>query len=300
MKEWSVDLEGDIASNAIDRNTAFVHWKQWAENMRANLPEIVKNGLDKTYPDNRTRSWGICVTVGAGPSWRKVEKVAGRCPIVASDRTFPMLTEIGIEPDWVMSVDGSDICKQFFDHPSVRRCKKTKVVFNVTSHPDTVKAWKGEKFFVVPMYDNPDLPRSLARFLYYMSETMCLSTVSNVGGMLPVMAGYLGYRHIGMVGVDCCMPEGETDFKKLPHYEMLKNEEGDSKWGWVDTRKGKRLTDRVMLAWARSNSTLLPYLMGLMDAHLYNLSDESAITKLRYCDPEKFCETSHPSMSIAA
>lgn len=99
-------------------NTLVLNGKRTAENIARNLPWYVATPSLSRLKD---RYRGLpAIVVSAGPSLRKnkhlLKDIAGRAVIVAVQTTLQPLLEMGIEPQFVTSLDYHDISTRFWEN----------------------------------------------------------------------------------------------------------------------------------------------------------------------------------------
>jgi hypothetical protein len=98
-------------------NTLVLNGRRTCENIAANLGWYVSTpGVN---PLKNRHSKKPAIIVSAGPSLRKnkhlLKDAAGQAVIVAVQTTLQPLVEMGVEPDYVTSLDYHDICTRFFE-----------------------------------------------------------------------------------------------------------------------------------------------------------------------------------------
>ena len=99
-------------------NTLVLNSRRTAENVARNVGRYVASeGVGPMENRHRGRP---AVVVSAGPSLRKnqhlLKQLAGEAVIVAVQTTLKPLLELGVEPDYVTSLDYHEICTRFFEN----------------------------------------------------------------------------------------------------------------------------------------------------------------------------------------
>ena len=98
-------------------NTLVLNGRRTCENIAANLGWYVATPGVNALKNRHAKKPAIIVS--AGPSLRKnkhlLKDAAGRAVIVAVQTTLQPLVEMGVEPDYVTSLDYHDICARFFE-----------------------------------------------------------------------------------------------------------------------------------------------------------------------------------------
>jgi hypothetical protein len=115
QKQWLEEFSS-LCRTSI--NTLVLNGKRTAENLARNLgwyaamPGV--EGLKDRYKGRPA------IIVSAGPSLRKnkhlLPQAVGHAVLIAAQTTLKPLLEMGIEPDFVTSLDHSDICTRFFEN----------------------------------------------------------------------------------------------------------------------------------------------------------------------------------------
>jgi hypothetical protein len=125
MKAWLAEFASFGRTNM---NTLVLNGRRTLENIARNLgwytatPSLAR--LKKLYQNKPA------VIVSAGPSLRKnkhqLKELVGHAVIIAVQTTLQPLLEIGIEPDFVTSLDYHEICTRFFE--KLPRTLKTELI----------------------------------------------------------------------------------------------------------------------------------------------------------------------------
>ena len=105
----------EFASFCTQLNTLVMNGRRTAENITRNLKWYIDTpspaGLQDKYKGKPA------IIVSAGPSLRKnkhlLKEMAGKAVIIAVQTTLQPLLEMGIEPNFVTSLDYHDICTRF-------------------------------------------------------------------------------------------------------------------------------------------------------------------------------------------
>jgi hypothetical protein len=141
---WIAELR-DFGRTGL--NTLIINGRRTAENITRNLGWYVASPslsrLERRYQGKPA------IIVSAGPSLRKnkhlLREAAGKAVLIAVQTTFQPLLEMGIEPQFVTSLDYHDICARFFEKlPSgvrtelIAEPKATDGIFRLNPGPLTV------------------------------------------------------------------------------------------------------------------------------------------------------------------
>lgn len=180
----------------------------WFNNLAENLTSI-RGGHDLL--DLPKHDGQPALVVGAGPSaYEQLPVIADLAKgfkgvIVACDKILRDLLEKGVEPLYVLSVDGDpQVAKFFTDLPP---SPTTSAVMNgFTIHPDTVKACPYPIYWYTSIIDNPYEAKSLTRAIQWMTKKTMLPSLGNVGGTAWNVSLNLNCDPVGLVGLDYGYP----------------------------------------------------------------------------------------------
>jgi hypothetical protein len=174
-------------------NTLVLNGKRTAENLARNLgwyaamPGV--EGLKDRYKGKPA------IIVSAGPSLRKnkhlLPQAVGHAVLIAAQTTLKPLLEMGIEPDFVTSLDHSDICTRFFENlPNSLRTelvaepKATNKIFQM--HPGPVSLLGND--FADNLLRESDLAKArlpagatVAHLAFYLAQHMGCDPIIFVG-----------------------------------------------------------------------------------------------------------------------
>ena len=144
MEIWIGELR-DYSRTGM--NTLIINGRKTAENITRNLGWYVASPSLSRLKDRYKGQPAIIVS--AGPSLRKnkhlLQNALGKAVIVAVQTTLQPLLEMGIEPQFVTSLDYHEICARFFEKlpPSIRteliaESKATDSIFKLNPGPLTL------------------------------------------------------------------------------------------------------------------------------------------------------------------
>jgi hypothetical protein len=184
-------------------NTLVLNSRRTAENIARNIARYVASpGVGPL----RDRHKGVpAVVVSAGPSLRKnkhlLKQLQGRAVIIAVQTTLKPLLELGVEPDYVTSLDYHDICTRFFENlpPGL----KTELV----AEPKAASAVLGLYPGRVTLLGN-EFADSLLRDLQPRIERARLPSGATVAHLAFYLAEQMGSDPIIFVGQDLGFSDG--------------------------------------------------------------------------------------------
>ena len=175
--------------------------KRTAENVTANLPWYIStpslSRLENHYQGKPA------IIVSAGPSLRKnkhlLKDAVGHAVLIAVQTTLQPLLEMGIEPNFVTSLDYHDICTRFFEKlpPNLKtelvaEAKATDAIFGL--HPGPVSLIGNE--FAESLLEEMQLNKAK------------LNSGATVAHLAYYLANYLGCDPIIFVGQDLGFSDG--------------------------------------------------------------------------------------------
>ena len=196
------EIIDDIKSTAkTAMNTIVINGRQTAQNVARNLPWYVST-------PSGSRLCNACknepaIIVSAGPSLRKnkhlLKDAKGRAVIIAVQTTLQPLLDMGIEPDFVTSLDYSDVSRRFYE--KLPRDCKTELVVDAKANDVIPKVFPGP----VTMLGYP-LAENLLREMSV--NRPALKAGATVAHLAFYLAQYLGCDPIILVGQDLGFSDG--------------------------------------------------------------------------------------------
>jgi hypothetical protein len=143
-REWVISKAATALqvtdTEGLQRSTRGALRKMWGVNMGYNISLIHKQKIVKSLRDLPVPEAESVLVVGGGPSiaihnqLQTIKDNGYKGTIVCCDRMLVPLLKMGIVPQFVIGVDGSDIILKFYKHPLVRKHKdKLKFLLSNTS-----------------------------------------------------------------------------------------------------------------------------------------------------------------------
>ena len=183
---------------------AYAQWKNtWAAHATKNGKLFHKNGTshqDALYCGVGKR----LLIVATGPSleaeMENIKKYRDEVDIMCVDKSYHMLVEHGVIPDFVVICDAG-ISYDKYCKPYLEQTKDVTLLSNITANPDWTHNWKGRIIFFV----NKD---NIQTELEYMQlsgvpKSEIIPAGSNVGNSCVIFASQvMGYRAYGLIGYD--------------------------------------------------------------------------------------------------
>jgi hypothetical protein len=190
METWIGELR-DYSRTGL--NTLILNGRRTAENITRNLGWYVASpGLSRLKERYKARP---AIIVSAGPSLRKnkhlLKDAAGKAVIIAVQTTLQPLLEMGIEPQFVTSLDYHEICARFFEKlpPSIRteliaEPKATDAIFKLNPGPLTLLGSDYAESLLHEMnLAKAKLPAgaTVAHLAYYLAEHLGCDPIIFIG-----------------------------------------------------------------------------------------------------------------------
>jgi hypothetical protein len=179
MQIWCDEFKDFTKTNI---STLVLNGRRTAENVSRNLPWYVATPSLSRLKD--CYKGKPAVIVSAGPSLRKnkhlLPRVAGKACIIAVQTTLQPLLEMGVEPQFVTSLDYHDICTRFFERlpdnlrtELVAEPKATNAIFDLHTGPLSLLGNEFAETLLAEMKLNKArLPSgaTVAHLAYYVAE----------------------------------------------------------------------------------------------------------------------------------
>ncbi len=185
------------------------------------------------------------IVIGRGPSvWshKHLEmlgeaKSRGRYKglVIASDGMLVECLKHNISPDLTVSVDGSILIKQWYDHPLVTSELQVALPATIDNAVYKTCIEHGcQIFWFMPMFDMHHAKESITKVMRAMTETpqhpdglVMTSLGGNAGSAAWVFASFiLKCAPVGLIGIDFGYPEG-TKLQNTPYFSSMISKPAD-------------------------------------------------------------------------
>lgn len=131
-------------SNQVDENTIRLGSESWQENYVKNLPLLIKD-CPLTHIE-KLKDTPVVIASG-GPSLIKqlplLQSIRNNIILVAAGSTINSLLEHNIEPDYVVTIDGSEANYHHFENISI---KNAKLIYGLSSNYKIQYEWTNERY----------------------------------------------------------------------------------------------------------------------------------------------------------
>jgi hypothetical protein len=214
----------------LGQNTMYSKLGLWSANLRNNLNII--NKCDDITVLNKLNSPVLCIAAGESMKlhYDTINKFKGK--IVSCEKNLIPLLENNIIPDYIISIDGSNIMTHFIDSPIVRaNAHRITGVFATTVSPEFVSKWNSDIIFFNAWLDDINETKSVSLVFQELTQKATMHTGGHCGATLWFLSYYLQANPIILLGVDLAYPISIPDLsytsiwdwvKYLPKEEILK------------------------------------------------------------------------------
>jgi hypothetical protein len=212
-------IEEFLAFGKTTVNTLLINSRKTCENLAQNIPwYVAAPGIGRLKDAMKGKP---AIIVAAGPSLRKnkhlLPQAVGKAVIISVQTTFQQMIDIGVEPDFVTSLDYHDICTQFFRH--IPRTVRTELVAEPKATPKIFELNPGP----LSLLGNDFIERLLREMKLNRPKVQAGATVAHLAFYL---AEHLGCDPIIFVGQDLGFSEGLAYSPGTSYDEMWRPELG--------------------------------------------------------------------------
>ncbi|MFY4766850.1 motility associated factor glycosyltransferase family protein [Campylobacter sp. GB48] len=200
-----------------------------------NLPYQLANPSLKDLLNQRKNKNDNAIIVASGPSLIKqlplLKENVNKATIICVDGSYPILAKYNIKPDYVLSLERTEIISEFFNNDFKEFDKGILFILVSLIHPKTIEYLNknNRKFILVHR------PLPFAQSLN-MDDYGYLGTGMSVANMAYELAVKLGHKNIILIGQDLAYDENGNSHPK--DYVHGKESENDRKQGLFITAYG--------------------------------------------------------------
>ncbi|MFV9566937.1 motility associated factor glycosyltransferase family protein [Thermoanaerobacter mathranii] len=232
-----------INAMRINRNTALYFASQWQSNFMENIEFVFKSVPVKSFFNSFKNV--PAVIVSAGPSLDKnirlLKEAKGKSIIICVGTALKALLKEKIEPDFVVSIDGSEKNFRHFEGCSVN----IPLLYDLTVYPQILKEYKG------PLIIGQIASEFSALFERKLSlEFGSLNAGPSVANLSLDFAYKMGCNPIIFIGQDLAYLNNRTHASGTTYEkDRIKGSSDEKEYIYVDGNYGEKvLTDRVLLS----------------------------------------------------
>ncbi|MCT2195925.1 DUF115 domain-containing protein [Paenibacillus sp. p3-SID1389] len=274
IEEYEIPLKEMLLKSASNIQTFKHYEKTWIANALYNLPSIIQNAsisnLENIWKDSGARA----IVVGSGPSLKKdihlLNELKDKCLIIAAGSSIQALQSAGINPHFVVSIDGSEKNYKVFKNVDTTLFP---LVYCPAIYYEIVENHKSEKYYAGFQGENV--------INYIMGEEFdapkFLST-STVTGTAIQIAWYMGIQQVILMGQDLSFTEDEYYAPGVIHYtkdEQTRNVSESNKW--VKNVDGGQNRTKDSMEILRQDIVILVQIMKLRGVNVINTSKRGAV-----------------------
>lgn len=206
----------------LGENTMQAKLGLWTANLRDNLQRI--NSCSDITTLTKLNNPALCIGAGESTKLHYDEIKQFKGTIISCERNLVDLLEHDIIPDYVLSIDGSEIMTKFIDHPLVNKYIDNMTgVFATTVSPLFLSKWKGKTIFFNAWLDDINEIKSVSLVLQELTRKATMITGGNAGSTCWFLAYYLQANPIVMIGIDFAYPMSVGDLSNTQIWDGIKH-----------------------------------------------------------------------------
>lgn len=258
-------------SNVVNENTLRKFADSWQENYIHNLLNVYRN--DSLSKLQKNYSCPVVIASG-GPSLTKqlplLKKMQDHVIIIAAGSTINSLLDQEIEPDYIVTIDGS---LANYNHFKDIKNIKSKLIYAMTSHYKIQEDFANEKYAFVDFGNN--------EYKEHINEIFSIDLPLIKGGgsvahFAYSIASYITTGPIAMIGQDLAYTDNKSHAVNNKQFREINEEFSDERETFeVPGYNGdKVLTDYVFLSMKKSFEVLHQYTNH--NADIYNCTEGGA------------------------
>ncbi len=207
----------DIQSlNIVEENTLRLGSENWQENYIKNLLYASQDSsLSELY---KAYNYPVIIASG-GPSLTKqlplLKKIRNRVILIASGSTINSLLKENIDPDYIVTIDGSEAN---YEHFKAIASTKASLLYSLSSNHKIQHEYTGERYAFLPLVNNQVEKR--------IKEELSLSLPHIAGGgtvstFAFTIATYITTGPIALIGQDLAYTENLTHANNNKHQKSV-------------------------------------------------------------------------------
>jgi hypothetical protein len=266
LREMMIKSISNMQTNKLYENT-------WINNILFNLKTIIRTSSIWEMEDLWKGSNAKAIIVGSGPSLKKdvhyLHRLKDKCLIIAAGSSIQALQHFGIDPHFVVSMDGSATNNKVFDNIDTSR---VPLVFCPQVYYKIIDQYQSEKYYVG--FENDPI----TQYILGKNEMPNFLSTSTVTGTAIQVAAFFGVKEIILMGQDLSYTEDEYYAPGVNHVA----EEEKSKYIkntdiWVENVEGGRNKTTGSMEVLRQDVELLVQVMKHRGVNIVNTSKKGAV-----------------------
>ncbi|GAA0377905.1 motility associated factor glycosyltransferase family protein [Paenibacillus motobuensis] len=265
-------IQGAVANESSNQQTHEKFNTQWIQNILFNLPYTIKYPSLAFLKDQ----WkGMkAIIVGSGPSLEQdihhLNKLKGKCFIIAAGSSIQALQHFGINPDLVIAMDGGIANYRAFEKIDTN-C--SPILFVTQIHYKILDIYKDQMVYA-RFEDDPVSEYVLPN----AQDVPCFHPTASVTGTALQVAAFLGADEIILMGQDLSYPNNQFYSSGVNHHtEAIIQRVLDKADEWVaNVDGGRNLTTEIMVI-TRKNIEMNIKTLALEGVKVINTSKGGAV-----------------------
>lgn len=255
-KQALVVINEQLKLNRINENTIRFFAEDWQKNYLFNLFNAVG---DKPLLELKEKFNTPVVIASGGPSLTKqlnlLNKIKDKVIIIAAGSTINTLLSHDINPDFVVSIDGSI---SNYNHFKNLKLKHTKYIYSLTSHYGIRDRFQGSAY-LFSIYGKKEMNNHFEKLTKL--EVPTIAGGGSVANYAFTIANYISKGPISIIGQDLAYTDNKTHAEHNNNFKIV-DEAYKEKKGMFFAEgyyKDKVLTDYVFLSMKESFENLLNF-----------------------------------------
>ncbi|MDP2217201.1 MAG: DUF115 domain-containing protein [Methanolobus sp.] len=206
----------------LGQNTMQAKLGLWAANLRDNLNLI--NLCEDITSLPKIKGPALCLAAGSSLELHYDEIPMFKGTVLSCERNLIPLLEKGIIPDYVISIDGSEVMTGFIDSPLVDEHIDEMIgIFSTTVSPKILERWRGDKIFFNAWLDDINEIKSVSLVFQEITRKATCHTGGHCGSTLWYLSYYLKANPIILMGIDMAYPASIPDLSHTSIWEGIKH-----------------------------------------------------------------------------
>lgn len=266
LKDMMIKSISNMQTNKLYENT-------WITNILFNLKTIIRTPTLWEMKDLWKGSGARAIIVGSGPSLKKdvhyLHLLKDKCLIIAAGSSIQALQHFGIDPHFVVSMDGSSNNNKVFDNIDTSR---VPLVFCPPVYYEIVDKYQSGKYYVG--FENDPI----TKYMLKENEIPNFFSTSTVTGTAIQIAAFFGMTEIILMGQDLSYTEDEYYAPGVNHVAEDQKEKYIKKTDmWVENVEGGRNKTIGSMEVLRQDVELLVQVMKHRGVNIVNTSKKGAV-----------------------
>ncbi|MFC9541772.1 motility associated factor glycosyltransferase family protein [Lysinibacillus sp. NPDC056959] len=215
-KDFLEVVNRKLQHSSVDESTMKMFTDKWQENYISNLKCA---SLDQSIVNLKSYYNTPVVVASGGPSLTKqiplLKKYREKFVLIASGSTINSLIHNGIEPDYVVSIDGGNAN---FEHFKNLELQNSQFMYSVQSHPEIRNSFTRQGYYFLPMNAAVSI-NHLAKIVD--EDPVVVPGGGSVANYAFSIATFISSGPIALVGQDLAYTDNKTHAENNKHAKLL-------------------------------------------------------------------------------